>query len=292
MAEAAEKAKVMALRKVESRAARATAGRAAPGPARPARVAGAGDSWCAGACSRPGRSRCGGDRLVLAHRRALCLDRQCLCPGGQSTSRPTWPVWSSHPGPGQRAGHARARCCSPSTTPTYRSALASAEAKVGMAATELEALQASYAQSAGARSSRRRATSRTTTKEHQRQSDLATRRVDAAGAARRGAARSGLGARRAGGPASRSRPASRRSSAATRRRRSSSIRATWRRWPHATGPQHDLDHTVVRASIDGMTARVPSLQPGEYLDAGQAAFALVATDHVWIEANPKETDLT
>ena len=51
--------------------------------------------------------------------------------------------------------------------------------------------------------------------------------------------------------------------------------------------QHDLDHTVVRAPIDGMTARVPSLQPGEYLDAGQAAFALVASDHVWIEANPR-----
>ena len=56
--------------------------------------------------------------------------------------------------------------------------------------------------------------------------------------------------------------------------------------------QHDLDNTVVRSPIDGMTARVPSLQPGEYLDAGQAAFALVASDHVWIEANPKETDLT
>ena len=54
----------------------------------------------------------------------------------------------------------------------------------------------------------------------------------------------------------------------------------------------DLDHTVVRASIDGVTARVASLQPGEYLDAGQAAFALVATDHVWVEANPKESDLT
>jgi membrane fusion protein (multidrug efflux system) len=48
---------------------------------------------------------------------------------------------------------------------------------------------------------------------------------------------------------------------------------------------------VVKASIDGMTARVSSLQPGEYLDEGQAAFALVGTKR-WIEANPKETDLT
>jgi membrane fusion protein (multidrug efflux system) len=54
----------------------------------------------------------------------------------------------------------------------------------------------------------------------------------------------------------------------------------------------DLAHTVVRASMDGITANVSALQPGEYLAAGQAAFALVAVDHVWVEANPKETELT
>jgi membrane fusion protein (multidrug efflux system) len=43
---------------------------------------------------------------------------------------------------------------------------------------------------------------------------------------------------------------------------------------------------------DGVVAQVSGLQPGEYLAAGQAAFALIATDHVWVEANPKETDLT
>jgi len=37
---------------------------------------------------------------------------------------------------------------------------------------------------------------------------------------------------------------------------------------------------------------VPNLQPGMYLPASAPAFSLVATDHVWIEANPKETDLT
>jgi membrane fusion protein (multidrug efflux system) len=54
----------------------------------------------------------------------------------------------------------------------------------------------------------------------------------------------------------------------------------------------DLAHTVVRAPMDGIVANVSALQPGEYLAAGQAAFALVAVDHVWVEANPKETDLT
>ena len=56
--------------------------------------------------------------------------------------------------------------------------------------------------------------------------------------------------------------------------------------------RRDLDHAVVKAPVAGVTAQVPSLQPGEYLPAGQPAFALVADDQIWIEANPKETDLT
>jgi membrane fusion protein (multidrug efflux system) len=44
--------------------------------------------------------------------------------------------------------------------------------------------------------------------------------------------------------------------------------------------------------MDGIAANVSALQPGEYLAAGQAAFALVAVDHIWVEANPKETELT
>lgn len=56
--------------------------------------------------------------------------------------------------------------------------------------------------------------------------------------------------------------------------------------------QRDLDHTVVRAPYAGIVTNVPSLQPGMYLQASTPAFSVVATDHVWIEANPKETDLT
>jgi membrane fusion protein (multidrug efflux system) len=54
----------------------------------------------------------------------------------------------------------------------------------------------------------------------------------------------------------------------------------------------DLRQAVVRAPIAGITANVAQLQPGEYLPAGQAAFSLVSADHLWIDANPKETELT
>ncbi len=37
---------------------------------------------------------------------------------------------------------------------------------------------------------------------------------------------------------------------------------------------------------------VPSIAPGKYLAASTTAFFLVDTDHVWIDANPKETELT
>jgi membrane fusion protein (multidrug efflux system) len=54
----------------------------------------------------------------------------------------------------------------------------------------------------------------------------------------------------------------------------------------------ELAHTVVRAPMDGIVTQVPSLQPGQYLKAATAAFSLVATDHVWVAADPKETQLT
>jgi membrane fusion protein (multidrug efflux system) len=56
--------------------------------------------------------------------------------------------------------------------------------------------------------------------------------------------------------------------------------------------ERDLRRTIVRAPVDGVVTNVDSLQPGNYLQASQAAFSLVASDHVWVEANLKETDLT
>lgn len=56
--------------------------------------------------------------------------------------------------------------------------------------------------------------------------------------------------------------------------------------------QRQLDHTTVRAPMDGVVTNVPSLQKGQYLEAATNAFSLVSTGHVWIQANPKETELT
>jgi membrane fusion protein (multidrug efflux system) len=54
----------------------------------------------------------------------------------------------------------------------------------------------------------------------------------------------------------------------------------------------ELAHTVVRAPFDGVVTSVPSIQPGRYLAAANTAFYLVDTEHVWVHANPKETELT
>ena len=49
---------------------------------------------------------------------------------------------------------------------------------------------------------------------------------------------------------------------------------------------------MVRAPFAGIVTNVPSIAPGKYLAASVTAFYLVATDHAWVEANPKETQMT
>lgn len=51
----------------------------------------------------------------------------------------------------------------------------------------------------------------------------------------------------------------------------------------------DLERTVVRAPQAGIASHLPKV--GSRADAGRAAFAIVATDQLWVEANFKETDL-
>lgn len=51
----------------------------------------------------------------------------------------------------------------------------------------------------------------------------------------------------------------------------------------------DLEHATVRAPMDGVIGKT-GLQPGDFLQVGQAAMPLVATN-VWVDANFKETDL-
>ncbi len=55
--------------------------------------------------------------------------------------------------------------------------------------------------------------------------------------------------------------------------------------------QRQLRHTVVRAAFSGITTQVENLQPGQYLAASTAAFGLVSPRRLWVEVNPKETDL-
>jgi membrane fusion protein (multidrug efflux system) len=56
--------------------------------------------------------------------------------------------------------------------------------------------------------------------------------------------------------------------------------------------QRELDHTVVKAPFAGLVTNVPAIAPGKYLPASTTAFYLVDTDHVWVDATPKETELT
>jgi membrane fusion protein (multidrug efflux system) len=53
----------------------------------------------------------------------------------------------------------------------------------------------------------------------------------------------------------------------------------------------ELDHTVVRAPVGGFVSRM-RLQPGEWLEAGDAAFTIIDPHATWIEVNLKETQLT
>jgi len=52
-----------------------------------------------------------------------------------------------------------------------------------------------------------------------------------------------------------------------------------------------LDHAVVKAPFAGIVTNVPAIAPGKYLQASMTAFYLILSD-VWVDANPKETELT
>jgi membrane fusion protein (multidrug efflux system) len=56
--------------------------------------------------------------------------------------------------------------------------------------------------------------------------------------------------------------------------------------------ERDLNHATILAPWSGTVANVENLRSGAYVTAGQPALSLVASDDLWVEANPKETDLT
>jgi membrane fusion protein, multidrug efflux system len=56
--------------------------------------------------------------------------------------------------------------------------------------------------------------------------------------------------------------------------------------------KRDLDHSVLRAPIAGMATQVASIQMGRYVAAGTPVFSLIDDVKPWVDANPKETDIT
>jgi membrane fusion protein, multidrug efflux system len=56
--------------------------------------------------------------------------------------------------------------------------------------------------------------------------------------------------------------------------------------------QWNLDQTMVKAPMDGIATQVSNIQMGRFLNAGTAVFAVVSANDIWVDANPKETDIT
>ena len=60
----------------------------------------------------------------------------------------------------------------------------------------------------------------------------------------------------------------------------------------AEDAERNLNHTHVTAPIAGEATQVDQIELGRVAPAGQPVFAVVATTGLWVEGNPKESDLT
>ncbi len=56
--------------------------------------------------------------------------------------------------------------------------------------------------------------------------------------------------------------------------------------------QRDFDHTVLRAPITGTATQVDNIQLGRFVAAGAPIFSVIDDQAPWVDANPKETDIT
>ncbi|WGD52297.1 HlyD family secretion protein [Bradyrhizobium sp. CB1650] len=56
--------------------------------------------------------------------------------------------------------------------------------------------------------------------------------------------------------------------------------------------QRNLDHTVLRAPMSGVATQVEQIQLGRFVAAGTPVFSIIDVAHPWVDANPKESDLT
>ncbi len=56
--------------------------------------------------------------------------------------------------------------------------------------------------------------------------------------------------------------------------------------------KRNLDHTVVRAPMSGTATQVDNIQLGRFVPAGTPILSVIDDQNPWVEANPKETDIT
>jgi membrane fusion protein (multidrug efflux system) len=56
--------------------------------------------------------------------------------------------------------------------------------------------------------------------------------------------------------------------------------------------ERNLGYTYVKAPIEGVATQVNNIELGRVAPAGQPVFAVVADKGLWVDANPKESDLT
>lgn len=56
--------------------------------------------------------------------------------------------------------------------------------------------------------------------------------------------------------------------------------------------QRNLDHTELRAPINGIATQVDNIQLGRFVTAGTPVFSVIDTSAPWVDANPKESDFT
>jgi membrane fusion protein (multidrug efflux system) len=56
--------------------------------------------------------------------------------------------------------------------------------------------------------------------------------------------------------------------------------------------ERNLDHTVMRAPMDGIATQVDQIQLGRFVVAGTPVFSVIDTAKPWVDANLKESDFT
>jgi len=56
--------------------------------------------------------------------------------------------------------------------------------------------------------------------------------------------------------------------------------------------EHDYNFTIVRAPIAGTATQVDNIQLGRFLPAGSPVLSVIDDQAPWVDANPKETDIT